>query len=130
MHAIITNKPLPAVQASTVPGPQAVCSSKVYSTRVCSTELRSASGVPPVRSRQLRANSPHPTQLGRHCSSPFAMNLPSLFPASATSSIPAEKEAGFNYDRTAPRMNRAAILPIISLTIRVLHPIHTDKHED
>jgi hypothetical protein len=146
MHADVTNKPLRAVQASTVPGAQLVCSPQAFEPgvdglvarisfsgilfSVLGEQLKSTSGVPPVRSRQLRANSPHPTQLGRHCSSAPAMNLPTSFPACATSGVHAEKDAGSNYDQAAQRMNRAAVLPIISLTIRVLHPIHTDTHED
>jgi len=144
MRAIITNKPLPAVQASTVPGARLVCSPRAFESDGCvdgiaarisfsgilGAQLNSASSVRPVRSSKLRANSPHPTQQGLPCSSALQMNSPSSFPASATLSVQAEKEAGFNYDRTAERMNRAAILPIISLTIRVLHPISTDRHED
>jgi hypothetical protein len=142
MHAIITNKPLPAVKVNTVPGAQTVCASQVFSSNVdgraarisfsgiLGEQLASASGVRALKSSKLPANSPHPTQQGLPCSSALGMNPPSSFPASAPSSDHAEKDAGFNYDRSARRMNRAAILPIISLTIRVLHPIHTDKHED
>lgn len=129
-----THKPFEAVQAKTVPGraTSIFSTGSGYQTSLAGVTLRrlvSLRDDQKVKTARLGAGCAYPKGEGLALSQTLGFDSQSTHAAQTTMSQTQQK-AESNYQQAEKRMNRAAILPILSLTIEVFHPFATDRYED